>query len=190
MSIAYPPAGALAALRDMARADPARAADPPRAVPVPLGPPPSPLECGLIARQIARVLAQARPADGTLDLLLAWPQAAWLRRELAAMVAYRDPARRLDELQLAVDDPQPGYHIHHIVERTPAARDGFPRSLIHRRDNLVRIPAYRHEEITAWYATVSPLHGHRSPRDYLRGRSWAERTELGLAALRAHRVLK
>ncbi len=184
MSIAYPATGILAPARHRARA-----ATGLRGAAVPVGPPPSPLECGLIARQIARTMPPAGWPGSGLDLLLAIADAAWLRRELASIEAYRDPPRPLDELQLAVDDPRPGYHIHHIVERTPAARDGFSRSLIHRRDNLVRIPAYRHEEITAWFATVSPLHGYLSPRDYLRGRTWEEHRTMGLAALRAHLIL-
>jgi len=46
----------------------------------------------------------------------------------------------LEELARAVSDPKPGYDIHHIVEKTSAEQDGFPGSMIHGPENLVRDP--------------------------------------------------
>ena len=83
-----------------------------------------------------------------------------------------------------------GYDVHHIVEQTPARRDSFPESLIQGRDNLVLIPTYRHWEINGWYATANDEFGRVSPREYLRGASWAERLRVGLYALRLHGVLE
>jgi hypothetical protein len=79
--------------------------------------------------------------------------ALWLYHHEDDIRAYIDPPKPMKELRDAVDDPQPGYQIHHIVEQTPAKQDGYPDYMIHGRDNLVRIPRLKHEEITAWFAT-------------------------------------
>jgi hypothetical protein len=104
-------------------------------------------------------------------------------RTALTLIAEQDPPRSLEDLQQAVSRPAIGYDIHHIVERTPAELDGFPRALIDGPENLVRIPTMKHWEITKWFATSSPEFGNLSPRSYLRGRSWDERTEIGMRAL-------
>ena len=57
-------------------------------------------------------------------------------------------------------------------------------------DNLVRIPKFKHWEITSWFMTKNKAFGNISPREYLRGESWDERTRVGLVALRKYGVLK
>ena len=104
--------------------------------------------------------------------------------------AYRDPPKSLEELQRGAYSPAPGYDIHHIVEQTPAADDGFSESTIDAPENLVRISRMKHWEITAWYATKNKAYENMPPREYLRGRSWAVRKQVGLEALIAHGVLK
>lgn len=74
--------------------------------------------------------------------------------------------------------------------QTSAERDGYPRDMIDARDNLVRIPKFKHEEISAWYQTKNREFGGLSPRDYLRGKLWEERRSVGLRALVDHGVLK
>jgi hypothetical protein len=93
-------------------------------------------------------------------------------------------------LREAVDNPKPGYQIHHIVEQTPAAHDGFSEEQIESGDNLVLIPTMKHREITTWYQTPNPDYDWLSPRDYLRGKSWDERREVGIYALTKFKVLK
>jgi hypothetical protein len=93
-------------------------------------------------------------------------------------------------LQRAVGTPKAGYEIHHIVEQTPAEQDGYRRSQIDGPENLVRIPTLKHREITGWYQTRNDDYGGVSPRDYLRGKLWEERTRIGLDALIEHKVLK
>lgn len=51
-----------------------------------------------------------------------------------------DGPKTPQELQAAAKNPQAGYEIHHIVEQTPAEKDGYPRSQIDGDDNLARIP--------------------------------------------------
>jgi hypothetical protein len=76
------------------------------------------------------------------------------------------------------------------VEQTPAEQDGFPRSIIDSRDNLVRIPTLKHWQINSWYQTLNDDYGGLSPRDYLRGKTWEERTSVGHDALVRHGILK
>ncbi len=116
--------------------------------------------------------------------------AHWLNEYRAEIVAYRDPPKSLDELRESAATPRAGYDRHHIVEQTPAAQDGYPRHMIDAPENLVRIPRLKHREINGWYQTKSKDFGGMSPRDYLRGKTWAERTKIGIDALIDHGVLK
>jgi hypothetical protein len=93
-------------------------------------------------------------------------------------------------LQELAASPERGYDIHHIVEQTPAEQDGFPRSLIDRGDNLVRIPTLTHWEINGWFQTKNGEFDDMSPRDYLRGKDWDERTRVGRDALIRFGVLR
>jgi hypothetical protein len=104
--------------------------------------------------------------------------------------AYRDEPKTLEELQRAVSIPKSGYDLHHIVEQTSAEQDGFPRSIIDAPDNIVRIPRLKHWEINGWYGRRNDEFGRASPREYLRGRDWAERVRVGRVALIRHGVLK
>ncbi|WP_152428534.1 hypothetical protein [Methyloferula stellata] len=101
-----------------------------------------------------------------------------------------DEPKMLKELQDAVDDPKPGYEIHHIVEQKGAEDDGFSREEIDARSNLVRIPAMKHREITGWYQTGNKDFGGLSPREYLRGKDWDKRDKVGIQALIKFGVLK
>jgi hypothetical protein len=116
--------------------------------------------------------------------------AYWLYRERANIISDGDPPRTLKELQDAASSPKPGYEIHHVVEQTPAEKEGYSRAKIDDPENLVRVPTYRHRDINSWYSTKNKEFGGLTPRDYLRGRSWDEKRELGLFALRKFGVLK
>ena len=115
---------------------------------------------------------------------------AWLSSYSAQIESYRDPPKPLDELQRDVSTPAPGYDIHHIVEQTQAERDGYSREIIDHRDNLVRIPRLKHQEINGWYQTKNEDFGGQTPREYLSGRNWDVRKSVGLDALRIFGVLK
>ena len=104
--------------------------------------------------------------------------------------AYFDSPKSLAELNLAVDDPQPGYDTHHIVEQATAAADGSEATRMNGADNLVRIPTLKHWELNGWYARSSRYYGGVSPRAYLSGKSWDERRRVGIEGLRAIGVLK
>lgn len=57
-------------------------------------------------------------------------------------------------------------------------------------ENVVSIPRLKHWELNGWMETKSDAFGGFSPREYLRGRSWNERYEVGLRGLREVGVLK
>ena len=147
--------------------------------------PPTVRERNRFAVALARYLVVANTTIQTLSA------AKWVWEHAHdRIIAYREPPRSLEELRQAVANPRPGFDNHHIVEQTPARQDGFPESRIRGPDNVVRIPTYRHWEITAWYATKNPKFGGLSPRDFLRGQSWETRMEVGKEALILHGVLK
>lgn len=106
------------------------------------------------------------------------------------IIAYQEPPKTLEELRQAVGDNRPGFEDHHMAEQTPARQDGFPESRINGPDNVVRIPTYRHWQITAWYATKNDQFGGLSPREFLRGQSWEARIAVAKHALRMFGVLK
>lgn len=78
----------------------------------------------------------------------------------------------------------------YTVEQIPAGKDGFPRSVIDAPEHLVRIPRLKHWEITGWFATRNKAYDMMSPREYLRGKGWNERMNVGRDALIKHGVLK
>jgi hypothetical protein len=136
-----------------------------------------------IAREVAQWLVRNR---GT-----AIERSKWLEEAEASIDAYLDPPRTLEELRKgAVSGSKGGYDIHHIVEKTAAEDDGFPKSMTNGPDNLVRVPRYKHWEITSWYMTKNRAFGNVPPREYLRGKGWDARIRVGLMALRRHGVLK
>jgi hypothetical protein len=62
--------------------------------------------------------------------------------------------------------------------------------MIDSRENLVRIPVLKHIDISAWYSKGNDEFDGLSPREYLSDKSWEERRQVGLFALRRFGVLK
>jgi hypothetical protein len=114
---------------------------------------------------------------------------SWLYEAYPYVRAYTDAPKTLQELHELVRVPQAGYDVHHIVEQTAAEQDGYPRSQIDGPENLVRVPTLKHWEITGWYMTPNKDYNGASPRTYLRGKSWEERSRVGIEALIKHKVL-
>ena len=136
-------------------------------------------------------MAVRQAVGGPVGTLMNLVEAGELAAEFYpyARSSFDDP-KSLEELQAAVFDPQPGYEIHHIVEQTAADRDGFSRERIDAPENLVRVPTLKHWEINAWYMTGNNGFGGLSPREYLEGKDWDTRTEVGRLALVKFGVLK
>lgn len=146
-----------------------------------------------VVKEVAKWLAKATvkelagPAGTLLNII---EVGSWLYEAYPHIRSYLDEPKTLDELQRAAQTREAGYNVHHVVEQTPAEQDGFPRSLIDGPGNLVRIPTLKHWEITGWYMMPNKDYDGVSPRAYLRGKSWDERTRVGIDALVKYRVLK
>jgi len=169
--------------------------DPGKLPDIPKDPPPRTRLRNRISTRVARYIWSRSPLGGVVELVNVVREGAeianWVFEHARdRIVAYQDTPKSLYELQRAVLEPKPGYDIHHIVEKTPAYRDGFPRDRIEGWRNLVRIPTYRHWEINSWYETPNEEFDGLTPRRYLRGKSWKERYVVGLKALRLVEVLK
>jgi hypothetical protein len=139
----------------------------------------------------ASFLARAGKDPRAAAFLAVLAATAWLAREWQATIkAYLDPPKTWEELQRDALNPQPGYDIHHPVEKTPARKADFPESQIEGPDNRLRIPRLKHWQITGWYATPNDEFGGLSPRDYLKDKSWEERLRVGKEAMIRFGVLK
>lgn len=115
----------------------------------------------------------------------------WLLEFEPEIRAFQDPPKSFLELsERALGPSEPGYQNHHIAEQDAARRAGFQEELIESTINIVRIPTWKHEQITAWYQTKSDRFGGLSPRQYLQDKDWDERMRLGLEALIMFKVLK
>jgi hypothetical protein len=166
---------------------------------LPLGPPPkiprkrppNSKEKNLVLKEVARWLARAIRVSAPIHaFMLVYEAASWLDTDRPLVEAYYAPPKTLPELQEDALTPKSGYDIHHVVEKDSASKDGFARSMIEGLENRVRISRMKHWEITAWHATKNEDYNNMSPREYLRGKSWAEREAVGLYALKKFGVLK
>jgi hypothetical protein len=137
-----------------------------------------------LRRGIAMLIPGIGEAVGLLQI------AEWIYDALPYINAYLDAPTSLEELQDAANNPQEGYQIHHVVEQTPARQEGFPESQIESRENKVRISTLKHWQITGWYNMSNENYGGLSPRQYLGGKDWVERTRVGRDALILFGVLK
>ena len=120
---------------------------------------------------------------------------ATIGAELAAeaypyVKSYFDAPKSLEDLREAAKSPEPGYDVRHIVERATTNPNGSEDELMNAPENLALIPTLKHWDLNGWYATKNPNLGNVAPRDFLEGKSWQVRREIGLMGLRAVGVLK
>jgi len=73
-----------------------------------------------------------------------------------------------------------GYEWHHIVERGA----DFPAEQLHNTDNVIRVPKFIHEEVTAIYNKPISEGSSIRIRDAIQEFSYSEQREIGLAILR------
>ncbi len=173
--------------------DPPEPREPPN---IPEEPPP-PDERYDIVKEIAGDMEDALAAGARAwvrNALLDAARIAWLSQQPTnyyyQLLANLDPPKPLQELQDGVYTPALGYHNHHIVERQPALDDEFPESWVDSHDNIVQIPEMKHRLITEWYQTPNPDYGWLTPRNYLLGKRWAQRWQVGISALIKFGVLE
>ena len=147
--------------------------------------PPTSRERSAVYKAVATWLAEKGIAASD-----AIAKGSWLYYAIPYISSYLDAPKSLEELQDAVATPKTGYDVHHIVEQSSAAEDGYPRQMIDAPDNLARIPTMKHWEINAWYEMKNPDYDYLSPRAYLKGKDWDERRRVGVDALIRFGVLK
>lgn len=141
-----------------------------------------------LAKEIARqALRRAGPVGAAFMAIEAGHR---LYSEWPSIQSYQDAPKTLVELQRNAGQKRPGYENHHIVEQGAQAREGFSRSMIDSIDNVVSVPKYKHHQISGWYNQPNPDFGMQTPRNYLRGRDWAEHARIGQEAMRKFGVLK
>jgi hypothetical protein len=144
----------------------------------------------------AEILGPALPLYPRVRAVLAALRATiWLAKNLPEIFSYLDEAKTLEELRGAVEETREGYEVHHIVEAQSRSRNPLRNSLrfadrIHSSENLVRIPKWKHVEISSWYSTKNEFYNGLTPRQYLCGKSWSEQYEFGLQVLRDFGLLK
>ena len=124
------------------------------------------------------------------ELRRVFESAPWLYSHEAEIRAYQDPPKSLEELQQDANERRPDYDIHHLVEQTPAAQEGYPKPMIDAPENLVRIPRLKHWELSGWYQTPVEDYDRLTPREYLRGRTWDEKVKVGIRGLFERGLLK
>lgn len=142
--------------------------------------------------QAAKAVAKANAGRaGRIGAIITLIEAGhWLYSEYPSIRSYQDAPKTLAEPQQHAGQSRPGYDDHHIVEQGAGSRERFPRSAVDGIDNVISIPRYKHHEITGWFNRRNPDFGMLTPRDYLRGRDWAEHVRVGHRALRQFKVLK
>lgn len=164
--------------------------DPPQ---IPKDRPPTEHQRIRVAKALARWMAKAaaRRLLGPLGLVVDVVELVeWLNAYYPEIESYFDAPKSLDELRRLASSRQSGYEIHHIVEEASALKDGFPNSIVNGPQNLVRLPKYKHQAITGWFARINEEYGELAPRDYLRGKSWDERFSIGIERMIEEEVLK
>lgn len=165
--------------------------DPPK---IPGAPPATEAARNAIRKAVVVWLARAALATADIaspEVVLAVEAAVEGAAWLAPYVkAYFDNPKTLEELQSAVDTPRNGTDVHHIVEQTSARKDKFPESQIEDPSNLVRISRLKHWELNRWYETPNEDYGNQTPRQYVKGKNWETRRQVGLEGLKDVGVLK
>ena len=79
-----------------------------------------------IARRIAHYIGKYIDNLSHAQIVAILLNASWLANEAGSTIySYLDDPRALDELKQRARNPLPGYDVHHIVEQTPARKDGF-----------------------------------------------------------------
>jgi hypothetical protein len=111
--------------------------------------PPTPEERLAAAKEYARRLA----ALGRLARRA--PIIGWLLDFEPEIRSYQDEPRSFwDMSQRALERAERGYQNHHVAEQDAAYRAGFPGELIESTINVVRIPTWKHHEITGLKMTA------------------------------------
>jgi hypothetical protein len=164
---------------------------PPKPPRIPVKPPGSKSARYAIIKGTVKFLVGAARVGARVDppVWAAIEAASWAEPYITS---YFDKPKTFEALQRGASEPETGYDIHHVVEKTIAKNAGFPESLIEAPENRVKIPTLKHWEINSWFETPDDIYGGLTPRAYLRNPkiSWNERLKIGKKALVKTGVLK
>ncbi len=142
-----------------------------------------------VADALGEAMEQGDP-EAFRDIAEAARDASYLSREYPKIMSDLDPPKSYEELMAASDEPtRLGYHDHHIVEQG-AQNSDIDKSLIESDQNIVRVPEYKHIDINAYYQTPNDGLGGKTPREYLKGKSFEDRLEFGKDVLRKFGIMK
>ena len=116
---------------------------------------------------------------------------AWAKARAHEIITSLDPPKSMEELEAAVDVPRRGTELHHHkMEQHVSRGHGLSQSEIDAPGNRVRIPTFKHYDITGWYRTPQQRLGGLSPRQYLADKPPEEHARIGREALILFEVLK
>ncbi len=116
---------------------------------------------------------------------------SWARAKAHEIVTSLDSPKSMKELEEAVAVPRRGTELHHHkMEQHVSRLRGIPQSEIDAPGNRVRIPTFKHYDITNWYRTPNARFGGLSPRQYLADKAPDEHARVGREALILFQVLK
>jgi len=78
----------------------------------------------------------------------------------------------------------PGKNWHHIVEQTKGNIAKFGPETIHNTQNIIRLDAAVHKQVSAYYSRIRPFTGGQTIRQWLSTQSFEAQQQFGLQALR------
>jgi len=157
--------------------------DPPE---IPPEPPANPKARNALLRKLAQWLQRVGPLvvknARVRGLIKAFREIMWIAEQWDKLQAHMYPPRDLKDLQDAVDKPTPGTEVHHIVETqynsnaSDANSKRFGDGRLGSRENKVRIPYWKHRDVSDWYSRPNEEFGWRTPREYMRGKAGTNNT--------------
>ncbi|MET0724158.1 MAG: hypothetical protein ABWY64_25475 [Tardiphaga sp.] len=116
---------------------------------------------------------------------------SWAWTKINEIITYLDRPRTMEELQSAVDVPRAGTEMHHWrMEQHVSRLRGMTWKQIDAPGNRVRIPTWKHYDITEWYRQPKPKFGGLSPRQFLADQPAEVHERVGREALILFKVLK
>jgi len=87
-------------------------------------------------------------------------------------------------LTRALGPAGPGQHWHHVVEQTPGNVARFGAQSVHNTQNVMRLDAGVHQQISGFYSSIQPFTNGQTVRQWLSTQSFGQQAQFGLDTLR------
>ena len=78
----------------------------------------------------------------------------------------------------------PGKNWHHVVEQTPANVAKFGPETLHNTQNVIRLDAAIHRQVSAYYSRIEWFTGGKTVRQWLSTQSFEAQTQFGTQVLK------